>query len=441
MPSTFRTLEREEAFRNPSDKKFGTPALQEVVKPHLESFDSLTQFGDDSEAPGLIDLAIKDIGRKTVFDGMGENGLGNKITYWINRISISKPTVSARDTSSLNQKIYPSECRERLITYRGKLQAHINWTINDGPVNTEIREMGYLPLMVKSNKCHLHGLYSKDLIRHHEESEEMGGYFIVNGIEKIIRLLIVPRRNHVVAIIRNSFTNRGPTYSQYGCSIRCTRPDQTSLTNTVHYLTDGNAMIRFAWRKQEYMIPVIMILKALIDTSDKEIFDALCQGDIKNTFLTDRVELLLRSFKVYNLYTRESCLRYLGDKFRVVMDVAEDMTDVQVGEELLRKAILVHLKDGRDKFNLLVFMIRKLYSLVSGECCEDNPDSPQHQEVLLGGHLYGMILKEKLYDWLGALKSQIRTDIRLNSSKVDFMNSKCSWILDKSQNSQSRHPR
>ena len=28
-------------------------------------------------------------------------------------------------------------------------------------------------------------------------------------------------------------------------------------------------------------------------------------------------------------------------------------------------------------------MLRKLYALVSGECCADNPDSPQHQEVLL----------------------------------------------------------
>lgn len=34
------------------------------------------------------------------------------------------------------------------------------------------------------------------------------------------------------------------------------------------------------------------------------------------------------------------------------------------------------------------FMIQKLYALVSGDCCADNPDSPQHQEILLGGHLY-----------------------------------------------------
>ena len=182
----------------------------------------------------------------------------------------------------------------------------------------------------------------------------MGGYFIVNGIEKLVRLLIAPRRNHVTAIIRNSFQNRGHSYSPYGCSIRCARPDQTTQTNTVHYLNDGNAMLRFSWRKQEYMVPVVLFLKALVDTSDKEIFDALCQGDYKNTFLTDRIELLLRSFKIYSLYTRDACLSYLGEKFRIIMGLDEDMTDKQVGEAVLNKIILVHLNNNRDKFNLLM---------------------------------------------------------------------------------------
>jgi DNA-directed RNA polymerase I subunit RPA2 len=82
------------------------------------------------------------------------------------------------------------------------------------------------------------------------------------------------------------------------------------------------------------------------------------------------------------------------------------------------------LNNNRDKFTLLAFMIRKLYSLVSGESGADNPDAPQHQEVLLGGHLYNMILKEKLFDYLNSIKLQIRNEIRLSPAKVDFFNSK-----------------
>ena len=37
----------------------------------------------------------------------------------------------------------------------------------------------------------------EQLVAHGEEPNEMGGYFICNGLEKLIRLLIVPRSNNV----------------------------------------------------------------------------------------------------------------------------------------------------------------------------------------------------------------------------------------------------
>lgn len=69
------------------------------------------------------------------------------------------------------------------------------------------------------------------------------------------------------------------------------------------------------------------------------------------------------------------------------------------------------------------FMLNKLYSLVSGECTPDNPDSPQHQEILLGGHLYASILKEKLEDWLMGIRSELGRDVRRGGT-VDFQDAK-----------------
>jgi DNA-directed RNA polymerase I subunit RPA2 len=43
----------------------------------------------------------------------------------------------------------------------------------------------------QSNRCHLENLSPDSLVKAKEESEELGGYFIVNGIEKIIRMLQV----------------------------------------------------------------------------------------------------------------------------------------------------------------------------------------------------------------------------------------------------------
>ena len=65
-------------------------------------------------------------------------------------------------------------------------------------------------------------------------------------------------------------------------------------------------------------------------------------------------------------------------------------------------------------------MLRELFALVSGECCPDNPDSPQHQEILLPGYLYGMIVKERLEEALTQVRNQIAQDVRRESVATDF---------------------
>jgi DNA-directed RNA polymerase I subunit RPA2 len=78
------------------------------------------------------------------------------------------------------------------------------------------------------------------------------------------------------------------------------------------------------------------------------------------------------------------------------------------------------------------FMLRKLYAIVSKTCSVDNPDSPQHQEVLLPGTLYGMIIKERLEEALNQVRNQIVQDIRKEDSSVDFFDGKHSvWPRSK----------
>ena len=40
----------------------------------------------------------------------------------------------------------------------------------------------------------------------------------------------------------------------------------------------------------------------------------------------------------------------------------------------------------------LSYMTRKVFAFAKGECCQESADNPAFQEVLLGGHLYQMIL-------------------------------------------------
>lgn len=52
-------------------------------------------------------------------------------------------------------------------------------------------------------------------------------------------------------------------------------------------------------------------------------------------------------------------------------------------------------------------MTQKLFAAVAEKCCIEGADSVMMQEVLLGGHLYLQVLKERLQTWLQSVKLNI----------------------------------
>ena len=49
------------------------------------------------------------------------------------------------------------------------------------------------------------------------------------------------------------------------CPCRCVRPDQSSATVRLHYLTDGNVNFAFTINRAEYFIPVGLLFRALFE--------------------------------------------------------------------------------------------------------------------------------------------------------------------------------
>ena len=95
-------------------------------------------------------------------------------------------------------------------------------------------------------------------------------------------------------------------------------------------------------------------------------------------------------------------------------------TNTDITNYLIRKSVLVHLnpanrsskqdlrQSNEDKFQMLVFMVKKLFCLVQDKCAVEGVDSVMMQEVVLGGHLYLQLLKEKLETWLVTMKVAIQ---------------------------------
>ncbi len=392
--------------RHPSDEASHTPDVHAIVRPHIEAFNMIFEGG-------LLEKSVAAMEAREVRDNDG-----NVLRFWLDNVQVSKPMLSDREDSSLNRFLMPRECRERGISYRAKMIGTLMYSVNGGAERSEVRSLGLLPIMVGSSRCHLEDLSPAQLVERREESEEVGGYFIVNGIERIIRLLIANRRNHPIALFRPSLAKRGIQYSSYGMQIRCVRNDESSQTVYLHYLLNGAFMMRVHVRKAEYLIPLMLVLKALIETDDREIMEGILHGDTEDTFVSGRVEAMLRDFKKERLYTQRQCLAYLGERMKTVMGLGEGTTSEEIGREFLARYVLVHLPSNGDKFALFLAMMRRMYAVIGSKCAVDNADAPCNHEVLLGGQIYLNYLKEKLDDWLLAIKLSISIDMRRAASAL-----------------------
>ncbi|KAG8542042.1 hypothetical protein GDO81_027617, partial [Engystomops pustulosus] len=277
--------------------------------------------------------------------------------------------------------------------------------------------------MVKSKFCNLYGLSPKELIEHHEEEQEMGGYFIINGNEKVIRMLIMPKRNVPIALYRPKWKSRGPGYTPYGVTMRCVRDEHTAINMNIHYLENGSVMVNFIYRKELFFIPLGFALKALVSFSDHEIFSELIKGKEEDSFYRNCMTQILRVVMNEKCQSRNQVLKYLGERFRVKFGLPEWYKDEQVAEFLLEQCILIHLKCNIEKFNVLCFMTRKLFTFAKGGCMEDSQDSLVFQEVLTPGQLYLMFIKEKMEGWLLGVRINLekksqKTNVVLNADSI-----------------------
>ena len=89
------------------------------------------------------------------------------------------------------------KCRQRHTTYSGRLYTTVEYSQNNQVIDRYERFAGTVPVMVKSKICNLNGFNQKEMVEKGEEPNDLGAYFIVKGNERLLRLLIMPRRNYV----------------------------------------------------------------------------------------------------------------------------------------------------------------------------------------------------------------------------------------------------
>ena len=98
----------------------------------------------------------------------------------LGKIHVGKPVVIEADGSS--SFITPAEARLRNLTYSAPITLELT-VKKDGQIDSEIVEIGRIPIMIKSKACNTYGMTKEELIQNYNDPIDAGGYFLINGNE------------------------------------------------------------------------------------------------------------------------------------------------------------------------------------------------------------------------------------------------------------------
>ena len=219
--------------------------------------------------------------------------------------------------------ILPHKCRLENKTYSFDIYATIDieYVMPTGEVESKTFEniyIGSIPLMVKSSLCYLSSMTSDELHEAGECKFELGGYFIVDGQERVLLTQERLGNNMFYAkerkILKESTSTKGrltarpEQYSiegvskeediEYICGIRSASEDGTlgpyghqvtipsarrinpdDVSKTVDYgdLLDGR-LVLVQLPRFSNPVPIVSVFYALGFTSDKDIYDVILAG-------------------------------------------------------------------------------------------------------------------------------------------------------------------
>lgn len=105
----------------------------------------------------------------------------------------------------------------------------------------------------------------------------------------------------------------------------------------MHYVTNGSAKLMFTYRKILYYVPLILMLKCLVDVSDIFIYNALIAGSEDDLYYKGCILNMLREIHKQDLHSHDQCRAYIGRMFRIkFFELPQDATDTDVCDFIIK---------------------------------------------------------------------------------------------------------
>jgi len=349
-----------------------------LVRQHLESYNDFVH--------NTLQQIIDEI------EGITIEVPGHTYDIKFGNIDVGEPKVVEVDGTL--REVYPREARIRNLTYSASLFLEI--VLNEGGKETyEQVNIGDLPIMVKSDLCLLSKHTPDELVQLGEDPQEVGGYFIVNGSERVIVSLEDLAPNRVLVEV----DNRGSRPVYRGKVFSTTVGFRARIEMTLK--SKGEMVVSIPG--VPVPVPFVVLMRALGVETDREVAEMVSLDDP----ILDELETSFRD--AAEIQTVEDAILYIGN--RVAFGQVREFR-VKRAETILDRNLLPHIgretKDRLDKAIFLGEMASRIIELKLGLRQEDDKDHLRNKRIKLAGPLLAELFRSAFWSLYRDMRYQFR---------------------------------
>tara|TARA_Y100000310_G_C20701659_1_gene830563 strand:- start:8238 stop:9722 length:1485 start_codon:yes stop_codon:yes gene_type:complete len=287
----------------------------------------------------------------------------------LDKVWVEKPQITEADGSK--RDIYPTEARLRKITYSGPINLEISAHIDGVQRESFTTQIGKIPIMLKSKYCHLNKLSKDDLIKAGEDPDDIGGYFILNGNERVLITVedLVSNRMFTEKIKTGPVKFSARLFSEKG-SYR--------VPHLIEQTKNGIINLSVTRLKK---VPIIAVIKALGLMKDSEIM-----GHIDEERLQD--DIFVNLYNSIDLKKQDDALEFVSKKMGINQPPE---TKLEKTMENLDRYLLPHLgtepSDRIKKAVNLCKIIKRFLLITKYDLENQDIDHYMHKRLKLSGDL------------------------------------------------------
>ena len=316
-----------------------------------------------------------------------------------------KPSTFEND----NEIKFPSDARKNHLNYFATVVADVQQFVekvdsitgektikNIGDLEKET-PVANIPIMVKSKYCSTN--IKQDLKT--ECKFDPGGYFIVNGAEKIVMSMEKMVDNKILV-----FTKKDPSYDSgliYTSQINSRRNDWSDNLQILTIKNRKDGVLTVSNSSQLVDIPLFILMRALGVEADQNIISYIT-NDLEDTKMLNLVRPSVANSTDEtgnSIRTKEEAIQYLITKLKKNKRISqsdESLAKVQKKmylEKILRQDLLPHLgEDITKKIVFLGLMANRLVNVMLGRQDVDDRDALHNKRVEPPGVLLGQLFRQ-----------------------------------------------